>query len=510
MTPLAERLANETLALCRIPSPIGQEQSLCDHLERLARLAQWPVRREGNALVIEGARPLALVGHLDTVPAFPGDGEPRIENGRVYGKGASDMKGGLAVALALLRDLPPERRPHVILYDREEGPYAENGLEPLLAKKLLPSLSLAVCLEPTSNALQLGCVGSLHATVRFRGRSAHSARPWEGENAIHKAGRLLAKLASTERRPVRNGDLTYYEVAQVTRAEGGRARNVVPDLFELNLNYRFAPGTSIEEAKSRLADLVEDGELEFTDLSPSGPSCAANPDLQRLQGMGVPGRGQAGLDGCGALRGARHRRRELRTGKPGPGAPGRRVVRDPRPGPGLRAAAEMAPRLSRAYVALGSNLGDSRAVIARAMVALGRFGTLALQSSVYRTPPMGPPQPWYLNAAAAIDSALAPEELLVALKELERELGRGPGERWGPRLIDLDLLLVDGLVVKTDRLTLPHPDLHLRPFVLVPLAEIAPELQHPVLRRTMAELRDTLPAEALAAIERLDSGAIGR
>jgi succinyl-diaminopimelate desuccinylase len=296
MTPLAERLADETLALCRIPSPIGQEQSLCDHIEGVMRLKHLPVRREGNALILEGApqgawpggRPLALVGHLDTVPDFPGDGSPRLEGQRVYGKGASDMKGGLAVSLALLSELPPERRPHLILYDREEGPYAANGLEPLFAKQLVPPVSLAVCLEPTSNALQLGCVGSLHATIRLRGRSAHSARPWEGENAIHKAGDLLAKLASTERRPVRHGDLTYYEVAQVTGAQGGRARNVVPDLLELNLNYRFAPGTSIAQAQLRVVELVGDAEIEFTDLSPSGPTCEGNPDLQRLRARGVP------------------------------------------------------------------------------------------------------------------------------------------------------------------------------------------------------------------------------
>src|SRR5580658_10108271 len=120
------------------------------------------------------------------------------------------------------------------------------------------------------------------------------------------------------------------------------------------------------------------------------------------------------------------------------------MVREPGAGEGLRAAADMA-HLSRAYVALGSNLGDSRTVIAQALAGLGRLGVLALQSSIYRTPPVGPPQPWYLNAAAAIDTRLDPEPLLLSLKNLERELGRGPGVRWGPRLIDLDLLLVDGL-----------------------------------------------------------------
>jgi len=163
----------------------------------------------------------------------------------------------------------------------------------------------------------------------------------------------------------------------------------------------------------------------------------------------------------------------------------------------------------RAYLALGSNLGDSRAVIASAFGALESFGTVAARSSLYRTPPLGPPQPWYLNAAAALDTPLEPEALLLALKELEKKLGRGSGERWGPRLIDLDLLLVDDLILETDRLTLPHPELQARPFVLVPLAEIAPDLLHPKLGRTMASLRDALAAADLAAIERMDSPRVG-
>jgi succinyl-diaminopimelate desuccinylase len=175
-----------------------------------------------------------------------------------------------------------------VFYDREEGPYTENGLGPLLAGGHVPKLSAAICLEPTDNRIEMGCVGSLHATVRFRGQAAHSARPWEGKNAVLAATPLLARLASLERKAVQRGGLTFYEVTQPTFASGGRARNVVPDLFELNLNYRFAPGTSLEQAKARVADLVGDGEIEFTDLSPSGPSCEGNPELQRLRAAGVP------------------------------------------------------------------------------------------------------------------------------------------------------------------------------------------------------------------------------
>jgi len=163
----------------------------------------------------------------------------------------------------------------------------------------------------------------------------------------------------------------------------------------------------------------------------------------------------------------------------------------------------------RAYLALGSNLGDSRQVIGQALRELGRLGVVAARSSLYRTPPLGPPQPWYLNAAAALDTDLEPEPLLQALKELEKELGRGPGERWGPRLIDLDLLLFGDLILENDRLTLPHPELQARPFVLIPLAEIAPGVVHPKLGRTIASLRDGLPAEDRAAIERLDSPQTG-
>jgi succinyl-diaminopimelate desuccinylase len=291
---LSESLAERTLQLCRVRSPTGAEAALCDQLEGWGR-ARWPgeaTRRIGNSLVVgkpaAGRPTLALVAHLDTVPFFEGDGEPRRDGPRLIGKGASDMKGGLAIALALAETLPADspRAPLLVLYEREEGPYTENGLEALFAAGAIPQLDLAICLEPTANALQLGCVGSLHATLRFRGQNAHSARPWEGRNAVHAAGALLSRLAALPPRDVEQDGLVFREVASITRASGGRARNVIPDLFELNLNYRFAPGKTIAEAQRDVRELVGGAaEIEFTDLSPSGPVCLGNAWVQKLRAL---------------------------------------------------------------------------------------------------------------------------------------------------------------------------------------------------------------------------------
>jgi succinyl-diaminopimelate desuccinylase len=196
------------------------------------------------------------------------------------------MKGGLAVMMSLAEHLPRSGTHALayIFYEREEGPYAESGLKVLLEK--IPTLAktrFGIALEPTDNVVQVGCMGSLHVTLRFAGKSAHSARPWQGENAIHKAGPLLAELLGRSRTEVRFNAFTFYEVMSVTRAQGGRARNVVPDTMELNLNYRFAPGKSLARAQQDVRDLVAGrAEVEFTDLAPSGRVCLENPLFQRL------------------------------------------------------------------------------------------------------------------------------------------------------------------------------------------------------------------------------------
>jgi succinyl-diaminopimelate desuccinylase len=293
MPPDAQSLARRTLELCRIPSPIGEEQALADHLESWAarHYARDEILRRSHSLILgrlEDSRPtVALLGHLDTVPPHASDREARIEGDRVFGLGSSDMKGGLAVMMALAETLPRANLPVnllLVLYEREEGPYLENGLQPLLeGVPALRQIRFGIALEPTDCVVQVGCVGSIHATLTFSGRSAHSARPWQGDNAIHRAGPLLAELLNLRPREVLCGGFSFREVFSVTRAQGGRARNVVPDAFELNLNYRFAPGKSLEEAQEDVRRLIGGrAEITFTDLSPAGRVCEDNPIFQRL------------------------------------------------------------------------------------------------------------------------------------------------------------------------------------------------------------------------------------
>ena len=147
------------------------------------------------------------------------------------------------------------------------------------------------------------------------------------------------------------------------------------------------------------------------------------------------------------------------------------------------------------YLSLGSNVGDRKANLDAAIEGLGRLGTVAAVSAYYETEPVeSRQQPWFLNCAVKLETELMPRQLLSRVLDIEKAMGRKRVQTKGPRSIDIDILLFGSSVVEAKGLTIPHPALHERRFVLEPLAEIAPEVRHPVLKRTAREMRDALPA----------------
>jgi succinyl-diaminopimelate desuccinylase len=276
----ASDLAARTLELVDIPSESRHEAAAMELLRSVLR--GEPLYDDGEAIVWGDAEaPVVLAGHLDTVPAqenLPG----RIADGAVHGLGASDMKGGVAVMLELARAALSAR---YVFFTREELPLEESPLPAVFASGVLAGAELAVVLEPTDAILHAGCVGNLQARIDFHGESAHSARPWTGRNAIHALAEGLAPLARLEPVSVEFDGLVYREVVSVVGVEGGIAANVVPAQASAELNFRYAPGRSREEAEARLRGLVPVGELQVLYNSPSAPPALGNPLVEQLRAL---------------------------------------------------------------------------------------------------------------------------------------------------------------------------------------------------------------------------------
>jgi succinyl-diaminopimelate desuccinylase len=283
-----------TAELVDISSESFHEAAITDHLEaRLRAGAPWlTFDRVGNNLVartqLGRAQRLVMAGHTDTVPV--NDNLPaRLEGDVLYGLGATDMKGGLAVFLELACQV---REPAVdvtyVFYEAEEVEARHNGLLRLFAER--PDLlegDAALLGEPTCAGIEAGCQGTMRARVELVGERAHTARPWMGRNAIHRLGRVLARLdAYQERRPVLDG-CEYREAMQAVRVEGGVAGNVVPDRALLLVNHRFAPDRTPAQAEAHVRDVVAadvagGDTFEIVDCSPGAPPSLDHPLLAAL------------------------------------------------------------------------------------------------------------------------------------------------------------------------------------------------------------------------------------
>jgi succinyl-diaminopimelate desuccinylase len=286
------RLAERTLALVNIPSVSRSEAEAMAYVRD--QLPLEPLSGSDDVLFATTARRagrpfVVLAGHVDTVPAqnnLPG----RIEDGAVVGLGASDMKGGIAVMLelagwALSAEIALDLG--FLFFTREELPAEESPLPAFLDEfPKAKDADLAIVLEPTDNQIHVGCVGNLSAQVTFRGVSAHSARPWTGENAIHNAASTLAPLAELEPLDVEVDGLVFREVVSAVAIEGGIADNVVPDRCVARLNYRYAPGRTREQAEERIRELAGDAELEVLGNSPPAHVVVDRPLVTRLREAG--------------------------------------------------------------------------------------------------------------------------------------------------------------------------------------------------------------------------------
>ncbi|VXB99626.1 succinyl-diaminopimelate desuccinylase [Nocardioides sp. AX2bis] len=313
---LSTDVVSLTRALVDIESVSRGEQQIADAVEEALRaLPHLSVVRHGHTVVartdLGRAERVVLAGHLDTVPVH--DNLPsRLDEatGLLHGLGTCDMKGGDAVILRLAATVPePVRDVTYVLYEAEEIDEVFNGLRHLteVAPELLEA-DFAILMEPSNAVVEAGCQGTLRVEVRATGERAHSARSWKGVNAIHQAAPVLERLRAYEaRRPVIDG-LEYHEGLNAVGIRGGVAGNVLPDECVVEVNHRFAPDRSAEEAEAFVRGVFEGFEVTLTDLGPAAlpgldrPAAAAfvaavggqvNPkfgwtDVARFTALGVP------------------------------------------------------------------------------------------------------------------------------------------------------------------------------------------------------------------------------
>jgi succinyl-diaminopimelate desuccinylase len=293
---LRQDVALLTSALMDINSVSGNEKQLADAVEAaLLEIPQLTVVRDGDAIIARTELGLdervILAGHLDTVPlpltegsrgTVPSSWDSGVPGeGVLYGRGATDMKGGVAVQLALAAGLfdggtQPKRDVTFVFYDHEEVEAVKSGLGRLVRNHgdLLHG-DFAILLEPTDGTVEGGCNGTSRFEASTVGEAAHSARAWMGSNAIHAAAPILARLAAYEPRTINVDGLDYRESLNAVKINGGTAGNVIPDRCVVEINYRFAPDKTPDQAEAHVRELLAGFDVVRTDAA-----AGARPGLQ--------------------------------------------------------------------------------------------------------------------------------------------------------------------------------------------------------------------------------------
>jgi succinyl-diaminopimelate desuccinylase len=292
-----------TSALCDIESVSGNEKRIADAVETALRpLRHLQVTRDGHAVIarttLGRSERVVLAGHLDTVPLTDPPNLPaRREGDNLVGRGTCDMKGGVAIQLRLAALLSePNRDVTYVFYDCEEIAKVHNGLARVARNhpELLQA-DFAVLLEPTGGLVEGGCNGTLRVEVTATGKAAHSARPWNGLNAIHEAVTILGRLVAYEPETITVDGLEYREALSAVGIRGGIAGNVIPDECVVTVNYRFAPDKSGARALAHVSELFDGYAVKLTDTADGARPGLGLPAARAfVQALGVPVHAKAG------------------------------------------------------------------------------------------------------------------------------------------------------------------------------------------------------------------------
>lgn len=276
-------MADLVCALVDIPSESFAEQLLADSVESaLLTVPHLTVERFGHTIVARTdlGKPKRVVigGHLDTVPEHS-NLPHSIKDGKIFGLGACDMKGGVGVSLRLAHDLAdPSFDVTYLYYDCEEVASEHNGLAKLVDSH--PDRlagDFAILMEPSNARVEAGCQGSLRAEVLVTGERSHSARSWMGDNAIHKLADVLNRLNSYQPRVVEIDGLNYREGLNAVLVNGGVAGNVIPDEVTVTVNYRYAPTVSPAEALAHVREVLPGYSVTAVDNVPGAMPGLSDP-----------------------------------------------------------------------------------------------------------------------------------------------------------------------------------------------------------------------------------------